>query len=116
FLEEVTARLRSDLLTIQPQDQPRGKLRRVLALAVPKDARSRVVPALLTGTTTALALLQIRAFSGFITIANGRTSRLMRTLGFSTGGSQLAALAATAISLNVTQLMLQNYRERAWRR
>jgi ATP-binding cassette, subfamily B, bacterial len=115
FLAEVTARLRSDLPTI-PRDQPRGKLRRVLALAVPTSARRRVVPALLTGTTTSLALLQIRAFSGFITIANGRTSRLLRTLGFSTAGTQLAALAATAIGLNLTQLTLQNYRERAWRR
>ncbi len=115
FVAEVTAQLRG-LPAIQWQDQPRGELRRVLALTVPKGARERVVPALLTTTTLATGLLQLKAFSGFISIANGRSSRLLRTLGLSTGGSQLAALAATAIGLHITQLTLQNYRERAWRR
>src|SRR5439155_626217 len=116
FLAEVSARLRQALLATPPQDQSRAALRRVLALAVPKGARSRVVPALLTSTTTATSLLQLRAFSGFISIASGRSSRFLRMLGLSSGGSQLAALAATAMGLNVTQLMLQNYRARAWRR
>ena len=116
FSADVTALLRGDLLAMQQQEESRGELRRVLASAVPKEMHRRVVPVLLTSTTLAAGLLQVRAFSGFLSIANGRSSRLLRALGLRTGGSQLAALAATAIGLNITQLTLQNHRERAWRR
>src|SRR5205807_2191600 len=68
FLAQVGARLRNDVHATQPQTQSRHALRRVLALAVPKGARNRVVPALLTTTTTATSVLQLQAFSGFISI------------------------------------------------
>ncbi|MGQ0679571.1 MAG: ATP-binding cassette domain-containing protein [Actinomycetota bacterium] len=114
FGGEVAYLLRRNPAVIQTGSK--SELRRVLALAVPKGARNRVLPVTLTGIATTMGLLQVKAFTGFISIASGRTSRLLRILGFITSRSQLAALAVGALSLNVAQLILQNYRDQAWRR
>ncbi|MGH9125729.1 MAG: ABC transporter ATP-binding protein [Acidimicrobiales bacterium] len=97
-----------------PVESPSSPLRRMVEVALP-DRRDLVRPALSTIGAHSLNLAQGLSIISMVTVAAGEVSPTLSKLGFTTSGSQLAALGAGGLALTVAEAWAQHTRVKAWR-